>query len=151
MIEGTIVALKPLRQEDMNEYIEISSVCTDDYTNYLYCKTREEWNDFVEAFVEDKEYRSLKITECTTGKMVGLILINEIREKIWDVSYFISPKYRCKGYCKEAVKLLELTAQKEGRILQFIVSKSNNASSGVMKSLGANLIEITNKFIYYAI
>lgn len=84
------------------------------------------------------------------------IIINEYKEKVGFISaefinddiyegdkgfvyYYILPEYRCKGYCKNAIKeFAKLLYQKEGvNLLEFSISYDNEASVKCVRDIGA--------------
>lgn len=97
-------------------------------------------------YIKNEEFKKLK--ELYFGiysiekKVVGFIDLHYF-DFAWNIDYCINPKYRNKGYCKSALKLLFQFCKDSGvKELKAIVQDSNCISIHILEKLG---FEIYNK------
>jgi len=77
-------------------------------------------------------------------KPVGLIRLDK-KNKVFFISYLISPKHRKKGYATKALKLFIKSLKNKQKIVS-IVKNDNKASIKIFEKLNFKLMLKTNKY-----
>lgn len=135
-LDKTNVYLKEFQESDLEEFYRIAkNKEVKQFVKLFYPNTFEDTKKILE--LAKKDYIVFKIVD-ERDSITGAIAGRKTENKIIDVSYFIGPRYRGKGYCSKAVKLFKAYLKKTSnyKVMRFLIASNNYSSQHVMNRVG---------------
>ncbi len=145
-MQSKIVHLRNFTKDDVNQYYSIAQDKSE-YFPFGYCRNKKDAKDIIDSFINSLDLNAKAVIN-GQDKIVGAILLEYQKEKI-QVSYFIGIQYRRRGYCSQAIRIVEQIAKNKNiKIIEFCICKSNICSMLLAEKIGAKKVKrYNNDFI----
>lgn len=139
-MQSKTIQLRSFTKDDVNQYYNIAQDKLG-YFPFGYCKSKRDAKYTIDTFINASDIECLAIIN-ETNELVGVIILEYGIGKV-QISYFIGIQYRQKGYCKQAIRIVEQMAKdRKIKIIEFFISKRNIPSISLAKKVGAKETKI---------
>lgn len=134
-MKSKTVKLRSFTKDDISSYYDIAQDKSK-YFPFGYCRTKKDAKITVDSFINSEDMDVLAIIN-EINELVGVIILQYQKNKV-QLSYFIGIQYRRRGYCKNAIMIVEeIIKVKNINIIEFFIFKDNDPSILLAKGIGA--------------
>ena len=129
--------LKPVALSDCNFVYTLQTEGIRKYFNNPVVPTSNEHIKWFEKTIKAKEIQLFILI--LDSQKAGVLRLNKLDDRVYEISIIISPNYTCQGVAKNALKMLEDILL--NRTLKAVIHKDNTASIKVFYQAGFRIRE----------